>query len=409
MQQGIPVEIDSESSSTLMARLDEAAIGNWREVEIHGTCEAGFEGVKDAFAGNFERGEDVGAACSVYSRGECVVDLWGGIADRDNGRPWARDTIQIVFSSTKGVTATCIHHLAQSGALDLDAPVAQYWPEFAANGKSQIPVRWVLSHRAGLAHVEGDLRLEDVLAWDPVVEAIAAQPPNWEPGSVHGYHVRTFGWILGELVRRITGASIGAYFAREIAEPLGLDFWIGLPEREVPRCAKLIPPDTQGKTLAQLLGEDSLTARAMSGPSNIFSYDDTWNRPEVLAAEMPSSNGVGDARSLARMYAATVGEVDGIRILSPDTVERARAVQSQGRDKIIILRTCFGLGYGLAEMLPPACGPASFGHSGAGGSIGFADPESQLAFGYVMNRMKLGMGVDDRGAALVEALYRCTA
>jgi len=378
-------------------------------MHVQGTCDPGFAAVHDAFVANFERGEEVGAACCVYRHGECVVDLWAGLADVDTARPWTRDTIQIVFSSTKGVTATCAHHLVQRGELDLDAPVAHYWPEFGAHGKSQIPVRWVLSHRAGLAHVEAELGLEDVIAWDPVVEAIASQPPNWEPGSAHGYHVRTFGWIVGELVRRITGESIGRYFAREFAAPLGLDFWIGLPEAEYPRCGRLVAPDTGGKSLAELLGKDSLTARAMSGPSNLFNYDSMWDRPELLAAELPSSNGVGDARSLARLYAATIGEIDGVRILDPQTVERARAVQSEGRDKVILVRTHFGLGYALSTMLAPACGPQSFGHPGAGGSLGFADPESGLAFGYVMNRMKLGIGVDDRGASLAEAVYRSMA
>ena len=371
---------------------------------IEGRLEPGFERVREAFAANFAENGEVGAAVSLYRDGEPVVDLWGGVADTQTGRPWQRDTIQIVFSATKGVTAIALHRLAQEGRVDLDAPVARYWPEFAARGKSEIRVREVLSHRAGLAAVDGDLSLDQVLAWDPVVEAIAAQKTQWEPGTAHGYHARSFGWILGELVRRITGVSFGQYFAREIATPLGLDFWVGLPASELERCARLIPPD-EGRSLAEMLGEDSLTARVLSGPSNLFRYDEMWDRPDVLAAELPSSNGVGDARSLARLYAATLGEVDGVRILDEAQVLDARRVQSEGRDKVIILATCFGSGFALAPMLDPRCGEHSYGHPGAGGSLAFADPGAGIAFGYVMNRMTLGLQPDERAAGLVAAVY----
>jgi len=379
-----------------------------REVAIHGEVAPGFESVREAFARNFAEHGEVGAAFCLHHRGEKRVDIWGGVADRETGRPWDRETIQIVFSATKGVTAICIHRLAEAGLLDLDAPIAKYWPEFAAEGKGEIPVRWALSHRAGLAAVDGELSLDDVLAWDPVVRAIAAQAPNWEPGTAHGYHARSFGWILGELVRRVTGLSIGAWFAREIAAPLGLDFWIGLPESELARCARLIPPE-QEISFADLLGSDSLSARVMSGPSNLFAYDEMWNRKEVLAAEMPSSNGVGDARSLSRLYAAVIGEVDGIRLLTPSTVEAARQVQSKGPDKVIMVPSTFGLGFALEQMLGPGCGSQSFGHPGAGGSLGFADPEAELAVGYVMNQMKLGIKPDERAAGLVAASYGCIA
>jgi CubicO group peptidase (beta-lactamase class C family) len=374
--------------------------------DVQGSVETGFEAVREAFADNFERHGDVGGACCVYLHGRPVVDLWAGLADPTTGRPWRRDTVQLVFSATKGVTAVCVHRLAEAGKLDLDAPVARYWPEFAARGKAEIPVSWVLSHRAGLADVEGELRLEQVLAWDPVVAAIAAQAPNWEPGSAHGYHARSFGWILGEVVRRITGRSLGRYFAEEVASPLGLDFWIGLPAAQLPRCARMIPPAADSPSLVDLLGADSLTARVMTGPSDLFAYDEMWNRPEVLAAEMPSSNGVGDARALARLYAALVGEVDGIRLLAAETVEAARAERSQGRDKVILVPSRFGLGFALPPMLALGCGPASFGHPGAGGSLGFADPEAGIGFGYVMNRMKFELSGDPRATGLVEAVYR---
>jgi CubicO group peptidase (beta-lactamase class C family) len=375
--------------------------------DVHGEVATGFEPVREAFAENFERHGEVGAACCVYLAGRKLVDLWGGLADPESGRPWGEDTLALVFSSSKGVTAICVHLLAQRGQLDLDARVADYWPEFGCRGKQDIPIRWVLSHRAGLAAVDGDLSLDEVLAWDPVVAAIAAQAPNWQPGNAHGYHARSFGWILGEIVRRVTGRSLGSFFAEEIAQPLGLDFWVGLPERELARCALTLPPSPAGASLEDLLGRDSLTVRVMSGPSGLFAYDDMWNRPELLRAEMPSSNGVGDARGLARLYAATIGAVDGCRILEPATMHAARVQQVNGRDKVLLLPSRFALGFALPPMLVAGCGEGSFGHPGAGGSLGFADPEAGLGFGYVMNQMRLGIEPDPRAAALVAALYRC--
>jgi CubicO group peptidase (beta-lactamase class C family) len=284
--------------------------------------------------------------------------------------------------------------------------VAAFWPEFAARGKGHIPLRWVLCHRAGLAAVDGDLTLEQVLAWEPVVAAIAAQAPNWTPGTAHGYHARSFGWILGEIVRRVTGRSLGRFFAEEIARPLGLDFWIGLPPREFGRCARLIPPGDGMPSVTDILGPDSLTARVMSGPSRLFAYDEMWNRPEILAAEMPSSNGVGSARALARFYAALVGEVEGIRVLKPETVRAACVVQAEGPDRVIFVPSRYALGFTVQPMLAPGAGPRSFGHPGAGGCLGFADAEAGLAFGYVTTRMKFDLTGDERTKGLVAAAYR---
>jgi CubicO group peptidase (beta-lactamase class C family) len=237
-----------------------------------------------------------------------------------------------------------------------------------------------------------------------VIAAIAAQSPVWEPGTAHGYHARTYGWILGELIRRLTGESAGSYLHRTISAPLGLDYWVGLPTREIPRCARLLPPDA-AHSAASVLGADSLTARVMTGPAGLFGYNEMWNRPELLQAEMPSSNGVGTARALAKLYAAIIGEIEGRRLLSPASLARALEVQSRGPDKVIFLDTCFGLGFSLPPMLAPGCGPRAFGHAGAGGSLAFADPDRGLAFGYVMNRMRFDPLGDPRGAALVRALY----
>ncbi len=376
-------------------------------VSVSGLVEPGFDAVAAAFANNFTAHGEVGAACAIYRRGRPVVDLWGGLADADSGRPWERDTVALVFSTAKGPTATCIHRLVEAGRLDVDAPVAAYWPEFGCNGKEQVTTRQVLSHQAGLAAVDGDLTLAQVLAWDPVVEAIAAQAPNWEPGTAHGYHARSFGWILGELVRRITGDSLGRYLAREIADPLGLRFWIGLPRQELSHCATLVPPEGGSDAVAALLGADSLTARVMSGPSGLFGYNEMWNREEVLRAEMPSSNGVGDARSLARFYAALLDEVDGVRLLGPGQLAEACERQVCGPDKVIFRETCFGLGFGLQPFLAPGAGPRAFGHPGAGGAMAFADPDAGLGFAYVMNAMKFDLEGDPRSTELIRAAYDC--
>ncbi len=380
--------------------------------ELRGTCARGFERVRDAFEGCFRQHAEVGAAVCVYLDGEPVVDLFGGYADRERRTPWQQDTLALVFSATKGVTAACVHRLSEQGKLDLDAPIASYWPEFAAAGKAEIPLRWVLTHRAGLAEVKGTLTLEQVLAWDPVCAAIAAQPPHWEPGTRHGYHARSYGWILGEVVRRVCGRTLGQFFAEEFAAPLGLDFFIGLPEEHEPRVATLYPapePTDPGQLALRerFMGPDTLLGHVLSGPSGLFNYGLMWNARPLHAAEMPSSNGIGSARALARFYASLIGELDGFRGLRPETLAAAVREQVAGPDAVILVSTRFGSGFMLAPTLSPGCAESCFGHPGAGGSLGFADPEARIAFGYVMNQMQLGMTADARAQSLVEAVYAC--
>lgn len=355
---------------------------------IDGNVDPGFEPVRDAFAANFAERDEVGAACSVYVDGRAVVDLWGGVADLDTGRPYDADSLQLVFSTTKGMTAACICLLAQAGEIDIDAPVAHYWPGFERTPKAAMPVTWLLTHQAGLPCLDIELSLDDVLAWDPVIDALERQAPLWEPGTAHGYHAFTFGHLAGEVVRRVTGQTLGQFFDREIARPLGLDLWIGLPREQEPRVAPLVA----SRAPAQHPASDSLLARAMLvGPGRAFDPDDVWNRPEVLRAEVPAGNGVANARSLARFYAALIGRLDGSSrapLLDAEHLGVATTPHASGTDRVLGVESRFGLGFARSSPSAPALGgPAGFGHPGAGGSVGFADPVHRIGFGYVMNRL----------------------
>jgi CubicO group peptidase (beta-lactamase class C family) len=382
--------------------------------EIGGHVEPGFEGVAEAFRSNFEVHGDVGAATALYVGGRKVVDLWGGVADRDTGAPYTEDTLQLVFSTTKGATAACVHLLVQRGQLDVDAPVAAYWPEFAAAGKADIPVRWLLCHKAGLPYVDAEVSYDEALAWDPVIRALEAQAPVWEPGTLHGYHATTYGWLLGEVVRRITGKSIGTFFADEIAGPLGLEFWIGLPDEQQHRVAPLItfkrPKDPAlAELMDQFMGPDTMLGKALGAPSMVFSSEmDAWNRPEVRAAEIPAANGVTNARSLARFYAGLCGPLDGAPaapLLTPETIAAASVCQTSGADQVIMMDTTIGLGWWTSSPFAPYGGERAIGHGGAGGSLGFMDPEHGIGFGYVMNRMLQHLSGDPRTRTLVAAVY----
>jgi CubicO group peptidase (beta-lactamase class C family) len=403
-------------------------MGDVQWADVQGTVEPGFEGVREAFERNFAEHGEVGAACALYVGGRPVVDLWGGVADAATDQPYGEDTLQLVFSSTKGATALCANLLAQRGHLDVDAPVARYWPEFAQAGKDEVPVRWLLSHQAGLSHIDRSLTLEEALAWDPPVEALAAQAPIWEPGTAHGYHAVTFGWLVGEVVRRITGRSLGTFFAEEVAGPLGLEFWIGLPDEHQGRVAPLTnrgvrhgdqhPEEAAGmeaegaRTLAevieQFLGPDSLLAKALGGVDGVFTAEGVFNRPEVRAAELPAANGVANARSMARMYAGAIGRVEGGDagpLLTPQQIAAASTRLTSGADKVLMIDTTFGLGFMTASPFAPYGGATSFGHAGAGGSVGFADPENDIGFGYVMNRMLANLSGDPRSRGLIAAVY----
>jgi CubicO group peptidase (beta-lactamase class C family) len=363
----------------------------------------------------------VGAALCVYQHGRKVADLWGGLADSGAGRPWTRDTLQLVYSATKAATATCAHLLAQRGELDLDRPAASYWPEFAAGGKADIPVRWLLSHRAGLPVIDHPIPLADLLAWDPMAAALAAQRPVWAPGTAHGYHGRTYGWLVGEVIRRVSGRSVGTFFAEEIAGPAGLDFFIGLPGAERGRVSQMVIDDPPGPETVAAIPIEQVPEQfrpllaAVTDPGSLMNRafglsepDIDFNDPAAQAAQIPSSNGICTADGLARLYAGLIGEVDGVRILAPETTAAASAEQAAGTDQVLLVPTRFASGFMLPTDESPLGGPASFGHPGRGGSLGYADPGSGIAFGYVVSHIRQDM-TDTRAATLVNAVRACCA
>ncbi len=380
---------------------------------IEGWTKPGFETVQDLFEKNLAEGLDVGAAFSAYHHGEPVVDLWGGVADQQTGRPWSEDGAELVFSTTKGAAAICAHQLVDAGRLDLDAPVVDYWPEFGQAGKEQIPVSYLLSHQAGLAWVDEPLTLDEALAWEPMIHALEHQRPAWEPGTKQGYHAITYGYLVGEVVRRVDGRSIGTYFHDEVAAPLGLDFWIGLPEQEEPRVGRLIggllPEEGELDAAAraamdEIAGPDTMLGKALSGGGAFSGH--IWNERRVHAAELPAAGGITDARSLARMYAACLGEIDGVRLLTPERLRDATTQRTSGPNIVLLdLDLQFGLGFIVPSSLVQLGGPHAFGHFGAGGSAGWADPDADLAFGYVMNRMDMGLAGDQRSYGLINECY----
>jgi len=379
------------------------------QAPVGGSVETGFEPVQEAFAANFERYGEVGAACCVHVHGRRVVDLWGGVTAPGGTDPYTAETMQMVLSVTKGVVAIAAHTLAQDGRLDFDAPVVDYWPEFAAEGKSKIPVRWLFSHRAGLAAIERPVTLEDVYAWTPVVDALAAQRPLWEPGTAHGYHAITYGWLAGEVLRRVSGMSVGKLIAERITRPLQAEFFIGLPEVLNSRVAPLIPspppppgapPDAMALRLADTT---TLAYKAFTNPRALAAL----NEYPFRAAEVPAANGIGTARALSRIYAACIGEVDGIRLLDAETLAKASRTQARGEDLVLGYETHYGTGFQLPFPFRPMAGAGSVGHYGMGGSVAFAHPELGFSFAYVMNQMMPSAQVDPRHAALVQALIRC--
>jgi CubicO group peptidase (beta-lactamase class C family) len=361
-----------------------------------------FAGVRAAFEGNLASGADLGACFTATVEGETVVDLWGGWADEARTRPWEKDTIVNVYSTTKTMTALTALLIADRGELDFDAPVAKYWPEFAANDKSQVKVSHLMSHSAGLSGWKEKVTLEDVYDWDKVTALLAAQAPYWEPGTASGYHAITQGFLVGEVVRRITGKSLGTVFREEIAEPLGADFHIGLPASEDHRVADLIPPPP-GTGIGD--GEQSELNRNMSSNPPINPLDTrtrAWK-----AAEIPAGGGHGNARSIAEIHVllANGGVAKGKRILSEAGCRKALEQQIEGMDLILGVPSRFGMGFGLPSAMVPLPNPNTIFWGGYGGSLVIIDMDARTTFGYAMNKMAGTTTGDMRALGLAGAMW----
>ncbi len=376
---------------------------------IAGFCAPGYEEVREVFAENFVDPGEIGAAVAAVVDGEVVVDLWGGLADAHTDRAWGERTPVLVYSTTKGPAAACALRLWERGDLDIDAPVAEVWPEFAAAGKEAVTTRHLLTHQAGLPVFDEPIAFTECHDADLVAARLAAQRPHWQPGTAHGYHPLTWGWLVGEVVRRVSGLTVGGVLAREISVPLGLDFWIGLPPDKEAEVARLAPGrfDLSGSPpgdpalvfAAALLDVTSLTFRAFANPPGQFDVQ-SFNAPELHQAEWPAVNGIGTARALARVY----GELACDRVLTAATLDEATQPQVSGPDRVLAIDTSFGLGFSLHSALS-ASERGTFGHEGAGGSVAFADRARGLGFAYVMNQLTASLGADRRARRLVQAVY----
>lgn len=380
---------------------------------ISGTVAAGWEPVREVFADNFASQGEVGAAVSIFHRGECVVDLFGGFTDKTDAVPYSKDTLQLVFSTTKGIAAIALAMLVDRGLVDYDDLVVDHWPEFGQHGKDEATIAQLVSHQCGLYAVDGPLTIEEALDWNTITVRLAATAPRWPIGTAHGYHALTYGWLIGEVIRRVDGRSPGRFVQEEIAEPLGVEMYIGLPVEQEPRVSDVT---TQRSTKKESKVDPKVVAmiEKFMGPGTpahdalslggVFG-DGAFNQPRVRAAEIPAANGISNARSLATIYAATMQEINGTQLLSSAVRERAaRTVTPENEpDKCLVLGTTFGMGFMTSGPFVPMAGPGSFGHPGAGGSVAFAQPERAMAFAYVMNAMSANLAGDLRSQALIKA------
>ena len=394
--------------------------------KISGACAQGWEPLLEAFIENFRKRGEVGASFCVRIGGRPVIDVWGGTADLRTGEQWSADTLSVVFSATKGATALCAHLLAARGLLDLDAPVARYWPEFAANGKEHATVAMMLDHSVGVPGFREPLKDCAYADWEYMIRRLEQEPAFWQPGTRSGYHMLTFGWTVGEIVRRVSGKSLGRFFQDEIARPLGLDFWIGLPEALEHRVCPILPhtpgPDDPPPELMTYI-----MTHPGSDPFNVFvntgGYIPSLTDPETgrsvvdtklaHSAEIGAGGGITNARGLAGLYAPLA---NGGALWSPEDIWRmSQTASATGCDATLRVPTRFSLGFMKAldnrhrhsgDTASLIIGDRAFGHVGMGGSLGFADPDCRLSFGYTMNRMGPGIFLDERAQSLVDATYR---
>lgn len=382
------------------------------DIEIQGVCAPEFAAVRDAFAANFRDGKEVGASFALAQEGEIVVDLWAGHADAARTRPWTSDTLINTYSTTKGMAATVVGVLADEGLIDYSARVADYWPEFAAAGKQDVTVAQLLSHQAGICGPRERVEMDELYDWDGLCAVLAAQWPFWEPGTANGYHAVVFGHIAGEVARRVTACkkSLGQLFAEKVAGPIGAgkDYYIGLPEAEDGRVAEMLPVPGSEQLGSGMGGSskrmsDALYCAMAHPPLTAhIANDRAWR-----AAEVPGANGQGNGRGIARVYGALAngGELEGARIISPEGITEMTREECFRKDMVIGVRMRWSRGFILnkAELYGP--NPDAFGHSGWGGSFGFADTSARLGIGYAMNQMDTNIFGDPRGVRLIDAVY----
>ena len=379
---------------------------------ITGYVAAGWEGVRDAFAKNFAETEEVGAGVAIYHRGTLVVDLTGGSFDESGSKPYDDSTLQLVFSTTKGITAIALAMCVERGLISYDDPVVKHWPEFAEHGKGNATVAQLMSHQCGLIAPDGDMTMAEVLDWDTITARMAATKPDWEIGAGHGYHALTYGFLAGELIRRVDPQrrTPGKFVADEIVKPLGVELWIGLPEDHEHRVSPIIgrladenPDPAVAAMMEMFMGPNTRGGRALF-LNGIFG-DGAFNRRDVHAAELPAANGITNAGALAKIYAATPGPVDGVRLLNDEVrnVARTCVTPAGEADLCLIMPTTFGMGFMTHGPFSMFAGPGSYGHPGAGGSVAFAQPERDLALAYVMNRSAQNLANDLRAQRLIDA------
>ena len=374
-------------------------------MEIHGECDPQFSKVRETFEKLYQEDREIGSCFAVYKDGNPLVDLWGGFQDKDKTKPWQKDNLVTVYSTTKGVAAFCIALAMEKGLLKYEEKVSTYWPEFASNGKENITVGMLMSHQAGICSPE-TRNVDDYYNQNLMSKKLAGMTPIWEPGTASGYHSMTFGWLTSELILRVTGKSLGTFFREEVGDLHEIDFFIGLPESEDYRVAELVPFEiVRNENSEQQKIE---LTDAQKSQRNSAGTLDIQNTKAWRQAEIPSANGQGNAAGLAKLYSLIVPEDNSLKLLKDDTVNQMTTMQIEGRDLVLAVQVRWGVGF-ILNKHKIIYGPieGAFGHSGYGGSCAFGDPENKIGVSYVMNRMLDNFNADGRSIELINATYDC--